>query len=59
MSCFPYYTGLNDDVLVLGFVAGGVGIGVKVHIRGDGMTRDKARQRPDLREDSHFVHLKA
>ena len=48
---------MNNDVFVFGFVTRRVGIGVEVHIRGDGMPGDEAGKRANFRKDADFVDL--
>lgn len=49
--------GSDDDVLVFGFVTGGVAVGAELHVGGDGMVGDEAGERSDLGEDADLVDL--
>ena len=49
---------LDHHVLVGGFVAGRVGVGVEAHVCWDGVAGNKAGEGTDLREEAHLVHLR-
>ena len=56
--CLNHRTSLlDDDGLVFGLVAGDVRI--KDHVVGYAVLANKARQRPDVAEEAHLVHLQS